>query len=281
MGRLFHFSDIHFGIEHKAAVAAALEHAHANDRDLVLITGDITQQGYSREFAAAAEWIKAMPQPVFVVTGNHDVPYWDPVARVFHPWRRFEQYTGHPAFDHQFDAPGLSVRGVCTARGWQMRANWSKGVIDLDQTRRAAHALANAPEGALKILACHHPLVEMIGAPMSGEVIRGEAAARIFTDCGVDLIMTGHVHVPFALPITMGDRCSYGVGAGTLSMRERGTPAGFNSVEWDDTTVTVTALGWVGSHFETQRTWSLERRSITKAAALRAAASIQPQDLKS
>ena len=51
---------------------------------------------------------------------------------------------------------------------------------------------------------------------------RGEDAAKIFTDCGVDLIMTGHVHVPFALPITMGDKCSYGVGAGlALGSRER------------------------------------------------------------
>ena len=275
MGRIFHFSDIHFGGEHKAAVAAALEHAHANARDLVLITGDITKEGDRSEFAAAAAWIKAMPEPVFVTTGNHDVPYWDPIARIFYPWKRFETFVGHPAVDHQYDAPGLSVRGVNTARGWQMRTNWSKGVIDLDQTRRAAMALAEAPQGALKILACHHPLVEMIGGPMSGEVKRGEEAARIFTDCGVDLIMTGHVHVPFALPITMGDKCSYGVGAGTLSLRERGAPPGFNCVEWDDEFVTVTALGWVGSHFETQRTWNLERRSTTKAAALRAAASIQ------
>ena len=33
------------------------------------------------------------------------------------------------------------MRGVTTARGWQARLNWSKGVIDLDQTRRAADAL--------------------------------------------------------------------------------------------------------------------------------------------
>lgn len=278
MGRILHFSDIHFGVEHKAAVAGALDHAHAHGCDLVLITGDITQQGYRREFAAAADWISALPEPVFVVTGNHDVPYWDPIARVFAPWKRFETYVGVPAFDHQFDAPGLSVRGVNTARGWQMRANWSKGVIDLEQTRRAAYALANAPEGALKILACHHPLVEMIGAPMSGEVIRGAAAARIFAECGVDLIMTGHVHVPFALPITIGDHASYGVGAGTLSTRNRGAPPGFNCLEWDDEAVTVTALGWTGSHFESQRTWRLERRKTTKAAALRAAASIPSQD---
>ena len=73
--------------------------------------------------------------------------------------------------------------------------------IDLDQTRTAAEALRQAPVGALRVLACHHPLVEMIGAPMTGDVKRGEAAALIFVEAGVDLIMTGHVHVPFALPI--------------------------------------------------------------------------------
>jgi hypothetical protein len=45
-------------------------------------------------------------------------------------------------------------------------------------------------------------------------------------------------------------------------------------VEWTDTDVTVTALGWTGSKFEPQRTWSLERRGKTKAAALRAAAAV-------
>lgn len=274
MGRMFHFSDIHFGKENKAAVAAALEHAHAHERDLVVITGDVTQKGYRREFAAAAEWIKAMPSPVFVTTGNHDVSYWDPVARIFFPWKRFEHYVGHPAVDHLFETSGLSVRGVNTARGWQLRPNWSKGVIDLEQTRRAARALAEAPSENLKVLACHHPLIEMIGGPMTGEVKRGQEAARIFADCGVDLVMTGHVHVPFALPITVGDHCSYAVGTGTLSQRERGAPPGFNCVEWDDTTVNVTALGWAGAHFEPQRTWSLARRRQTKAAALEAAAAV-------
>ncbi len=267
MGRILHFSDVHFGVEHKEAVAEALAFAHRTPRDLVLITGDITQKGYRREFAAAAEWMRAMPEPVFVVPGNHDVPYYGMWARVASPWRRFEEMTGHPAVDHAFSAPGLSVRGVNTARGWQMRSNWSKGVIDLDQTRRAADALASAPLGDLRVLACHHPLIEMIGTPMTGDVIRGCEAAKIFADKGVDLIMTGHVHVPFALPITVGDRCSYGVGAGTLSRRERGQPAGFNVVEWDAKTVQVTAQGWAGSHFEPQRTWSLPRRRSAQVAA--------------
>ena len=158
MGRLLQFSDVHFGCEHKRACAAALDYAHATPNDLILITGDITQQGFPDEFEAAAAWMRAMPEPRFVIVGNHDVPYWDAVARVFHPWRAFETATGFPAHDGQFRSDALMVRGVVTARGWQARPNWSKGVIDLDQTRRAAEALRQAPIGALRILACHHPL---------------------------------------------------------------------------------------------------------------------------
>ena len=214
MGRILQFSDVHFGCEHKGAVAAALEYAHATPNDLVLITGDITQKGYPKEFAAAGRWMRAMPEPRFVIVGNHDVPYWDAVARLFHPWKAFETATGFPAHDGQFCNETVMVRGVVTARGWQARPNWSKGVIDLDQTRRAAEALRQAPIGALRILACHHPLIEMIGAPMTGEVKRGDKAALIFAEAGVDLITTGHVHVPFALGIDLSDRCSYAIGCG-------------------------------------------------------------------
>lgn len=260
MGRILQFSDVHFGCEHRHAVAAALDYAHSAGADLTLVTGDITQKGLPAEFAAAGEWLKAMPRPVFVTVGNHDVPYWDVMARLFWPWRAFEQATGHPAHDHEFRHPDLMVRGVTTARGWQARLNWSKGVIDLDQTRRAAEALRQAPDGALRILACHHPLIEMIGAPMTGEVKRGAEAAQIFADAGVDLIATGHVHVPFALPIGMGDQCSYAIGCGTLSHRERGAPPSFNRIEWDAEAVVVTVVAWDGRTFADQQVWRLPRR---------------------
>lgn len=266
MGRVIQFSDVHFGCEHVHAVAAAVDYAHATPHDLVLITGDITQQGFPKEFEAAGAWIRAMPQPVFVTVGNHDVPYWDVAARLFWPWRAFEAATGHPAHDHEFKRDNLMVRGVTTARGWQARPNWSKGVIDLDQTRRAAEALRNAPIGALRILACHHPLIEMIGTPMTGDVKRGDKAALIFAEAGVDLITTGHVHVPFALGIDLSDRCSYAIGCGTLSHRERGAPPSFNRIEWDAREIVVTAVVWTGQRFEDHQTWRLPRRQDTRRA---------------
>jgi 3',5'-cyclic AMP phosphodiesterase CpdA len=160
----------------------------------------------------------------------------------------------------------VMVRGVTTARGWQARPNWSKGVIDLDQTRRAAAALRQAPVGALRILACHHPLIEMIGTPMTGDVKRGDAAAAIFAEAGVDLITTGHVHVPFALPIDLSDRCSYAIGCGTLSHRERGTPPSFNEIVWDKHRITINAMAWTGQRFECSQSWTLPRRQDTRHA---------------
>ena len=264
MGRVLQFSDVHFGVEHKRACAAALDWAHETPSDLILITGDITQKGYPDEFAAAGAWIKAMPTPRFVIVGNHDVPYWDVAARLFHPWRAFETATGHPAHDGEFVSDAVMVRGVVTARGWQARPNWSKGVIDLDQTRRAAEALRAAPVGALRILACHHPLIEMIGTPMTGDVKRGDAAAEIFAEAGVDLITTGHVHVPFALPIDLSDRCSYAIGCGTLSHRERGTPPSFNEIVWDKHQITINAIAWTGERLECSQSWTLPRRQDTR-----------------
>ena len=267
MGRILHVSDIHFGAVNLEAAEAVLDFTSVERPDLVLVTGDVTQSGRQREFAAAAAWLKRLPGPVFVVPGNHDTPYWNALARLAWPWRRWETSLGHPAVDHQFQTPGLMVRGINTARGAQLRANWSKGAIDLDQTRRAAEALSQAPNGALRVIACHHPLIEMTGGPMTGEVRRGRAAARIFADAGVDLVMTGHVHVPFALPISIGDKCSYAVGAGTLSLRLRGAPAGFNLLEWDASEMRVMAMGWTGSHFHPERTWSLPRRGVDAAEA--------------
>jgi 3',5'-cyclic AMP phosphodiesterase CpdA len=261
MGRIVHVSDIHFGAVDAVAAEAVVAAAQDLAPDLVLVTGDVTQSGRRREFAQAKVWLDRFSAPVFVVPGNHDTPYWNLPARLLYPWRLWETTTGLPAIDHAFEAPGLMVRGINTARGAQLRANWSKGVIDLEQTRRAAQALARAPVGDLRIIACHHPLIEMIGAPVTGAVKRGRAAAQIFAEAGVDLVMTGHVHVPFALPIALGDQCSYAVGAGTLSLRLRGVPPGFNLVEWDAAEVRVVSQAWTGSHFEPRRTWNLARRT--------------------
>ncbi len=257
--RFAHLSDIHFGGEHVPAVAGAKAWIAEHKPDLTIITGDVTREGSPTEFIAARKWIHSLSSEFVVCPGNHDTPYFSLAHRLFAPFRRYEKYFGKLP-DHAFQRPGLAVATVNTARGAQLRTNWSKGAITSRQTRRAVDALAAAKPGALRIVACHHPLIEMIGGPMSGQVHGGRHAAETFSAGGVDLVLTGHVHAPFAMPYPGGDGRTWAVGASTLSIRERGVPIGFNCVEVADECVTVTALAWMGSHYEPWRTWKIDRR---------------------
>ena len=129
-----------------------------------------------------------------------------------------------------------------------------------DQARQAVSWFAGAPSDRFRGGALHHPLTGMIGGPMTGKVWGGTDAARDFSEAGVDIVISGHVHAPFALPYPFADERTYAIGCGTLSVRERGVPAGFNIIEVDDREIRVRAQAWSGSHFEAYRTWSLDRR---------------------
>lgn len=259
MIRIAHLSDIHFGGENVAAVTGAAQMIKDEAFDLVIVSGDLTQFGEIGEFEAAAAWLADLPRPKLVCPGNHDSPYLAWWERFFTPFARFKRIIG-PVDPQTFTAPGLAVRGINTARGVQPRANWSKGQISAGQTREALSWFSQAPAGALRVLVCHHPLVEMIGGPMTAKVWGGEAAARSLSEGGVDLVLSGHIHAPFVWPYPYGDGRSHAVGAGTLSVRERGVPPGFNVLEIDEAQVRVVAQCWRGSHYEPSRTWAVDRR---------------------
>jgi 3',5'-cyclic AMP phosphodiesterase CpdA len=257
--RLAHLSDIHFGGENVAAVADAAEVLNAGGFDLVVVTGDLTRFGEWKEFAAAARWLARIDAPKLVTPGNHDAPYLAWAERVVAPFRRYEAAIG-PAPVQTHLGGGFAVRGLNTARGAQPRLNWSKGQISPRQVGAAIRWFETQARDCARIVACHHPLTEMIGGPMTARVWNGEGAARDFALAGVDLVLSGHIHAPFAWTYPWGDGRTHAVGAGTLSTRERGVPPGFNVVEIEQTAIRVAALSWTGSHFEPYRTWSLDRR---------------------
>lgn len=263
MARIIQLSDIHFGGEHPAALAAVADFIRAAPFDLLLISGDITSYGSEKEFEAAYAWFEDLPGPKLFTPGNHDTPWagvWD---RVVSPFGRYQRRFGEPE-SAAFALGDLSVQAVNTARGVQPRMNWSKGQIAARQVRRAIRGLAAAAGrldvGALKAVVCHHPLVEVVGGPMTAKVWGGRAAAQAFAEAQVDIILTGHLHAPFAVTLPFGDNHTYAIGCGTLSLRERGFPPSFNVIESESGCIRATALCWRGSRFETERTWALDRR---------------------
>jgi 3',5'-cyclic AMP phosphodiesterase CpdA len=256
---LLHLTDIHFGGEFPEPTEAVVAFAEALQPDLVVVTGDITLNGKPREFQAAARWLQRLPRPLLHTPGNHDTPYLNIPLRAVVPFRRYRRWIG-PTQGEAIEHPAARIHAINTARGGQPRFDWSKGAIDLDAVDAAVRRLSDGPPGALRAIACHHPLVEAIGAPVTGGVHRGHLAAEQLAAGGVDVILTGHVHNPFAVPLPFGDERTYAVGGGTLSCRLRGTPASFNVIEIEPGCLRVVAQGWTGTRFEPWRSWALPRR---------------------
>jgi 3',5'-cyclic AMP phosphodiesterase CpdA len=264
--RLIHMTDIHFGKENAEAVEAATAFAHATPHDLMVVSGDVTQTGTPVQFQCARDWLARLPQPLICCAGNHDTAYYNVPIRIVNPWGRYRRWIGETQ-GVTFEKPGLWVRTINTARGFQLRRNWSKGSADLGDFRDAGLALAKAPADCLRVAVCHHPLMEVLGEPITAEVTRGKAAAAILAEHEVDLVLTGHLHVPFAVTLPVGDERLHSIGGSTLSLRERGVPIGFNLIEAEAEVIRVQALGWINGAFETVKSWTLPRRQRAGASA--------------
>jgi 3',5'-cyclic AMP phosphodiesterase CpdA len=276
--KLIQVSDVHFGGEHRDAVEAAVERIQAEQPDLVIGAGDLTKDGASTEFAAAQAWFARLPRPQLLTPGNHDLPYKgaaEILERMAAPWRRYQARLG-PAGCVSWRDPRATVVTLNSARAVQIRLNWSKGAVSRRQVREACAVLGQAGPQGLKIVACHHPLIEMIGGPMTARVRGGTAAAQAFAQAGVDLVLTGHIHVPFVHPYPFLDGCTQAVGSGTLSVRTRGAPPSFNLIEADAVDIRITALAFERTRFVVWRTWSVPRRCLPEGPNENGATEVAP-----
>jgi 3',5'-cyclic AMP phosphodiesterase CpdA len=225
--RLFHVSDVHFGREDKAAVAWFDDLVCAEKPDAVIMTGDLTMRARSHEFAAGLAWLQSFGVPVTVEVGNHDLPYFNPIARFFHPYHRInaiEQLVEKP-----LDLPGVAIVPLVTTRHFQWRFNWAKGYVSRRSLQETLALIEAAPKGALVLVACHHPLIEA-RTQATASTRGGAEALAALAAAGADAVLTGHVHDPFDVAHEIAGRTVRLIGAGTLSRRTRATPPSFNEI---------------------------------------------------
>lgn len=223
---IVHVADIHFGCEDRAALAALANALPRIDPALIVVAGDLTYRARRREFAAAGEWLATLGRPIVLTAGNHDAPYFN-FDRFFDPFDDFERSFANSGVQ-TFEDDAFSIVSLNTARGIQPRLNWAHGVIDAHQTAAAVAQLKAMRADTVRIVVCHHPLLVPHGAPIRTSTRGGPEAAEAFAHAGVDLVLTGHLHRPFAQAFPFGDRKTWSVGCGTLSQRQRGAPASFS-----------------------------------------------------
>ncbi|MGE8682313.1 metallophosphoesterase family protein [Achromobacter marplatensis] len=220
MTRILQLSDTHFGTERKPVVEAALDLARSLNPDLVVLSGDITQRARRGQFAAARKFIERLSLPVLAVPGNHDIPLFNVFARALNPYGNYKRALG-AVLEPVFENPGLLAIGVNTTRPRRRK----DGEISDTQIARVAQRLRQARPGQLRIVVAHHPVRAKVESDLSNLLIGRERALAAWAQAGVDLILGGHIHLPYVLPLTAaGQSAGWIVQAGTAcSQRVRGS----------------------------------------------------------
>lgn len=227
MIRLFHVSDVHFGREDTEAIDWFGRKVAEEQPDAIVMTGDLTMRARAREFAAAAKWLEGLGRPVTVEVGNHDLPYFNLLARFLTPYKRYKMLER--MIEKPLDVKGVSVVPLKTTARFQLRFNWSKGHVSARALQQSLALVEAVPAGDLIFVAAHHPLVEA-GTRGTSLTRRGSSALEALGTAGAHAVLSGHVHDPFDVEHRVGDRTIRLIGAGTLSERVRDQPPSFNEI---------------------------------------------------
>ncbi len=233
MTRLFHVSDVHFGREDVAAIEWFGRRVAEEQPDAIVMTGDLTMRARASEFAAAGKWLESLGRPVTVEVGNHDLPYFNPLARLVAPYRRYRAIER--LIERPLDLKGVGVVPLKTTARAQFRLNWSKGNVSIRALRKSLALVEAVPKGDLVFVAAHHPLIEA-GTQASSRTRRGREALAALATAGAHAVLTGHVHDPFDIAHDVGGQTVRLIGAGTLSERVRSQPPSFNEIRIDGAT---------------------------------------------
>ncbi|RYZ10489.1 MAG: metallophosphoesterase [Comamonadaceae bacterium] len=229
MSALLQISDPHFGCERPAAMQALEALARDIAPALIVLSGDITQRATRAQFRAARAFVDRLGVPVLAIPGNHDIPLYALGARLLSPYARYSEAFGNDLEPHVL-LSDWQVIGVNTTRWWRHE----NGVVSAEQARRVASQLSQARPQQIRVVVTHQPVMVTREVDRANLLVGREAAVAQWARAGTDLILGGHIHLPFARPLHegFGDRARHGwaVQAGTaISYRVRdGKPNSVN-----------------------------------------------------
>lgn len=182
-----HLSDLHVGaINHmEKTLMDAISNINELNPDLVVVTGDLTENGYYLEFLKAREYLDLIEDPLMVVPGNHDA-----------------RHVGDETFEEIFhdrkstlsnDTSDLTVIGLDSSE-----PDLDYGKVGRYQQIWMENELEKAQNiNQYKIIALHHHIIPV---PKTGRERNVLADAgdilHSLTDKSVDMVISGHKHVP-------------------------------------------------------------------------------------
>ncbi|HEY6113636.1 MAG TPA: metallophosphoesterase [Gaiellaceae bacterium] len=252
--RFLHLSDLHMGHSEAWEPLEALRALITDlQPELLVATGDMAHRGRRSELEIAAKLLRALELPLFVVPGNHDIPYTFPArfTRTFDEWERvFGPTEPLHVSDH------IVVVGLNSVRAWRQQG----GAVDDDRLALGTQRLQEGPPDALRVVALHHHLAAppwrvARKLPLS----RRDDVLRALVAAGAELVIGGHVHQAGIAErrefkvLEEGPRRSLVLATSAALGRprpERKEEArGLNVYDADAATITVRTFSWDGTGF--------------------------------
>ena len=256
MRTLVHLSDLHFGKVDEALLAPLHELVHKLGPDLVVVSGDLTQRAKSEQFEQAKAWLDTLPGPQIIVPGNHDISLYNVFRRFVQPLTRYKRYITDDLDPIYVDGE-IAVLGVNTARS----LTFKDGRVNQEQIDKIKQELGGLPRSITRIIVTHHPFDLPEREDDDDLVDRAPMAMQAFADCGVDLLLSGHMHTSRAGNTSERYRsheyAALVVQAGTAtSTRGRGEVNSFNVVRVEHERIEVDRYGWddIGKQFSLMKT---------------------------
>ncbi len=221
--RLAHISDMHVGSVHFVPnlMNRVILELNELQPDLVVVTGDFTNEGFRPEFKTAAAYLHQVQCPIAAVPGNHDSRN---VGYV-----HFEEMIG-PRF-WAMDVGGARIVGCDSSE-----PDLNEGQIGRERYGWLMEQFAEPAE--LKIYVQHHHLLPIPGTGRERSSINDAGdVLELLIRAGVRVALTGHKHVPYVWRLEN----LYIANAGTCSTtRLRGhTKPCYNIIEFEGTDVQI------------------------------------------
>ena len=181
-----HISDLHVSKADfdEETFLKAVDEINELQPDMIILSGDITDHGYYKEFEEATKYLEMFEQPLFAVPGNHD-------SRNL-GYQTFEELIGEKSWKLTMDDE-ITVIGLDSAS-----PDLSSGHVGSPQHMWLDHQLDECVINEhFSIVVLHHHVVPI---PQTGR------ERNVLTDAGdilntlirheVDLVLSGHKHVP-------------------------------------------------------------------------------------
>ncbi|MDH4139649.1 MAG: metallophosphoesterase [Coriobacteriia bacterium] len=229
-------SDLHCGesLFDAALLRRAIHEINEARPNLVMVPGDLTANGYRREFEEAKEHLALIEcENVVIIAGNHDcrnVGY-----------LHFEEIFGRRY--HELEFPfGVKADGGLQERIKIVAADSNKPDLNDGELGRDKYDWILKEFGdpeAFKVFALHHHVISIPGTGRERNILLDAGdVLEALNRAGVDLVLAGHKHVAWAWPVAGMLAVTSGTSA---TWRTRGkTPPSYNLVRIASKTIEVT-----------------------------------------